>query len=177
MKNVVTLLLMAFVFWGIGALSQEKSGSQEQAQFSVEDDTVKSPISIPEEAWSVLRKDTSVLDVLADQNLSAEQLPKSWFTASAVHLSGSNERDLVVMGKGPLQGANVTTFWVFAQRPEGLRLVLNAPAHDLVIKPMRWNGYKTIEIASATAVRLSKVTFRFDGNQYRADTRPVSKPE
>jgi hypothetical protein len=166
-KKAVTLLTVISMFWAVDAVSQDKPDSPEQVQFSVEDETAKHPVSIPEDAWSILKKDAGVLEVLTNRSLSVNQLPASWFTASEVHLKVRNESDLVVVGKGPLQGANVTTFWVFLRRPQGLVLVLSAPAHDLIIKPTRRNGYKTIEIASTTAVRLSKVTFRFDRNQYR----------
>jgi hypothetical protein len=174
-KKAVTLLIFASMFWTVCAVSQDKMGIPEQLQFSAEDDSVKNPVAIPSDAWSILKSDPGVLEVLANRGLSVDQLPASWFTASEIHLDGRNESDLVVVGKGPLQGANVTTFWVFLRQPQGLKLVLNAPAHDLIIKPTRQNGYKTIEIASATAVRLSKTTFQFDGNQYRAEERSAPK--
>jgi hypothetical protein len=170
-KTIATLLTMIAVLWGASAISQEKSGFQEQVQFSAEDETVKHPISVPEEAWSILKRDPSVLEVLTDRNLTIDQLPASWFTASEVHLGGPDEGDVVVVGKGPLRGANVTTFWVFLRRPQGLKLALTVPAHDLIIKPVRRNGYKGIEIVSATAVKLSRVSYRFDGSQYRVNER------
>ena len=107
------------------------------------------------------------MEVLASQNLQADQLPKSWFAASEVRLDGPSEHDFVVIGKGMLQGANVTTFWVFAQGPQGLKLVLTLPAHDLSIKPTRTNGYRNIQAVMMTAGRVSTAELRFDGKEYR----------
>jgi hypothetical protein len=175
-KKTVILLAVASMFWGIGAVGQNKLHYSEQLQFSAEDENVRQPVRIPDDAWSMLKKDANVLEVLTNQKLPVDQLPTPWFTASEVHLGGPNERDLVVIGKGPLQGANVTTFWVFLHTPHGLKLVLTVPAHDLAIKPARWNGFKSIEIASATAVQVSRASYRFDGKQYRVyeqSTQPI----
>jgi hypothetical protein len=148
-------------------MSQDKSSSSEQVQFSAEDEGVKQSVSIPPDAWSILKKDSSVLEVLASQNLQPDQLPASWFVASEVHLDGPNRRGLVVIGKGMLQGANVTTFWVFTQGPNGLKLVLTLPAHDLSIKSTWTKGYRDIQTTMMTAGRVSTATLRFDGKEYR----------
>lgn len=94
--------------------------------------------------------------------------PGSWFSASEVHLDGSGETDLVVMGRGPLRGANVTTFWVFRGTLQGHVLVLTIPAHDLEITNTRWNGYRKIRTDAMTAVRSYTNLYRFDGGQYQA---------
>jgi hypothetical protein len=166
-KIPVLFLLVISFFCGVGAMSQDKASPSEQRQFSAEDESVKQPISIPPDAWSILKKDSNVLEVLAGQNLQADQLPVSWFAASEVHLDGPNERDLVVIGKGMLQGANATTFWIFVRRPQGLKLVLTLPAHDLSIEPSRTNGYRNIQATMMTAGRVSTAALRFDGEEYR----------
>lgn len=166
-KIPVLFLLVISFFWGVRAMSQDETSPSEQVQFSAEDESVKQPISIPPDAWSILKKDSNVLEVLASQNLKAGQLPASWFVASEVHLDGPNERDLVVIGKGMLQGANLTTFWVFAQSPQGLKLVLTLPAHDLFIEQTRTKGYRNIQAVMMTAGRVSTAELRFDGAEYR----------
>src|SRR5262245_29033087 len=94
------------------------------------------------------------------------KLPKSWLMASEVHLAGPDEKDIVVVAAGHLIGANATTFWILRPTDHSFAVLLAAPAHDLFIKDTRSNGYKDLEIAAATAVRVSTLTFRFDGNRY-----------
>ena len=166
-KISIHFLVAVCFFCGLGAMGQEKTIPSEQVQFSAEDESVTQPVSIPQDAWSILKKDNNVMEVLASQNLQADQLPKSWFAASEIHLDGPNEHDFVVIGKGMLQGANVTTFWVFAQTPQGLKLVLTLPAHDLSIEPTRTNGYRNIQAVMMTAGRVSTAELRFDGKEYR----------
>ncbi len=114
-----------------------------------------------------MQKDSYVQNVLENENLTAEQLPRSWFLTSTVHLDGSQENDLLVIANDKLAGGNVVTFWLFVQTPNGMKLVLNAPAHDLFIKSSRSHGHRDINMVGMTAVRIMSVTFRYDGNQYQ----------
>jgi hypothetical protein len=84
----VVFLGTVSLFGEASALNQEQSNSLEQSRFSAEAENVQRPTSIPDDAWSILQKDSNVLDVLASQNLRAYQLPSSWFGASAIHLDG-----------------------------------------------------------------------------------------
>ena len=86
------------------------------------------------------------------------------------------ETDIVVMAEGLLRGANVTTFWVLRPTKRGYEILVAAPAHDLSIKRTRANGYKDIELFSATAVSTSIMTLRWDGHQYKEHTRTSKAP-
>jgi hypothetical protein len=92
---------------------------------------------------------------------------QSWFSVAQVRLHGPKEEDLVVEAKGPLSGANVNLFWVFVASPEGLKLVLRAPAHDLILRPEQWGGYRTIELDSMTCCRISTTRLRFERGEFR----------
>jgi hypothetical protein len=140
---------------------------QEQLSFSAEDENVKLPADIPQDAWKILQEDHMVQDVLESENLTTEQLPRSWFLASAVHLGDSQENDLLVIANPPLAGGNVTTFWLFIQTPKGMKLVLTAPAHDFIIKSSRSHGHRDINMIGMTAIRIMSVTFHYDGNRYQ----------
>lgn len=98
--------------------------------------------------------------------MSPTDLPSSWFLASEIHLSNANRPDLVVIGRPPISGANVTTFWVFFNELGGYKLVLVAPAHDLIVKKALWKRVRDIELASMTAVQISTVLLRFNGKRY-----------
>lgn len=86
--------------------------------------------------------------------------------ASEIHLTSSTERDLVVIAGAPLSGANVTTFWIFRPTNPGYELLLDAPAHDMVVRNSRTNGYRDIELVSATAVTASTVLCRYRDVRY-----------
>jgi hypothetical protein len=144
----------------------DKTGAREQLHFSAEEETVTQPVSIPQDVLRILEGDRDVAESLKEQKLQPEQLPSSWFLASKVHLHGTEQSDLVVISSGPLMGANVVKFWVFGRTPHGFELLLAVPAHDLIIKNSRWQGYRTIEAAAMTASTISTVLFRFNGSVY-----------
>jgi len=172
---VEILLVSIFVFGSCYARSQHPKPS-EQLHFSAEDPSVLHPVSIPDDVMAMLREDEMVRTNLEDEESPPEKLPSSWFSASAVHLSGGKSADLVVVANQPLAGANVTTFWVFRSTSSGHELVLTAPAHDLIIKSSRSKEYRDIELMSATAVNVTSIVLRFDGNryfEYRAKTEPI----
>jgi hypothetical protein len=142
----------------------------EQLHFSAEEENVKRPIALPEEALALIAKDPYVMELLKDQRPEEAQL-STWLSASEVHLDGPKEKDIIVVAKGPLSGANVTTFWILRPSSRGFEVMLTVPAHDLVIQNMRSKGYRDIEALAATAVRVSTIYFRFDGNQYKPSAR------
>jgi hypothetical protein len=166
MKWPVFLLSASLAICGALSAQNKHSHSTEQSVFSAEDDAVKKPAAIPEDVLAILAKDEMVSRTLEDENLPAEKIPMSWFSASAIHLSKSGKTDFVVMAKGPLAGGNVVTFWIFRGTGHGHELVLTAPMHDLVVRHSRRNGYRDVELTSMSAVKISSVLCRFDGKQY-----------
>jgi len=161
------VILLCLVMCGASIAQSKHLHFTEQLAFSAEDDAVKKPVAIPQDVLAILVKDKMVSRELENENLPAEKIPLSWFSASAIHLSNSNKTDFVVMARGPLAGGNVVTFWVFRGTPHGHELVLTAPMHDLIVKNTRWNGYRDVEFASMSAAKISTVLCRFDGKQYK----------
>jgi hypothetical protein len=163
--------------WIYGELIPESKSSHpsEQRHFSAEVPGVDNPVAIPQDVLAVLKADEMVRNALESENIPAEKVPLSWFSAAIVHLSNSREADFVVMAKGTLAGGNVVTFWVFCATARGHVLVLTAPAHGLSVKNTRWRGHRDIELTSASAVQFSKVLCRFDGEKY-AKYKTKSEP-
>jgi hypothetical protein len=151
---------------GAFAAQRKSSHSSEQTHFSAEEDAVRDPVTIPKDVLAILRTDDAVRGALEDKNIPSEKMPLSWFSASKIHLSNPRRSDIIVVGEPPLAGANVVTFWVFRATPQGYKLVLNAPAHDLAVANTRSKGYRDIELTSMTAVQISTVLCRFDGKKY-----------
>jgi hypothetical protein len=111
--------------------------------------------------------DPSIQNVLKDENLPVDKLPPAWFRVSEAHLSGGNDHSLIVMADGRLRGANLTTFWVFRASAGGYEPLLSEPAHDLLIKDTISNGYRDIELSSASEAISWRDVFRFDGKSYQ----------
>ena len=164
-KAAFVFLLMAVAMRGT-AFSQNKH-SQEQTQFSAEDETVKSPVPIPDDAWAILKAERYVQNVLESVNLTPDLLPRSWFSAAIVHLHGDKEKDLIVMAEGEMTGGNISPFWVFLDTPQGMKLVLNTSAHDVSIKHSQWHGYRVIEFSGATCCEISRTWLRYENGEYR----------
>lgn len=165
-KRFGVTLLTFLVVCGVATAQRRRSHPSEQTYFSAEVEGVEKPVTLPQDVVAILRAEEMVRNGIEDENLPPEEMPLSWFSASAIHLSNSAKVDLVVVGNPPLAGANVTTFWVFHATPHGYELVLTAPAHDLEVKNTRWKGYRDIELISMTAVQMSRVLCRFDGQRY-----------
>ena len=162
-----SVIFLCLAMCGASFAQSKHSHSPEQLAFSAEDDAVKKPIAVPRDILAMLTKDKMVLRELENENLAPDKMPLSWFSASAVHLNNSNKTDFIVMARGPLAGGNVVTFWVFRGTAHGDELVLTAPTHNLIVKNARWNGYRDIELASMSAVKVSTVVCRFDGHRYK----------
>jgi hypothetical protein len=145
---------------------QDRPKSEEQRQFSAEDEGARHPVSIPAEVMTILGNDKRVQSVAENENIPMDKVPSEWFSASAIHLGGPDRRDLIVVARGPLAGANVDVFWVFIHEKQGFRLALMVPAHDLVVKSARTHGYRNIEASGATANTITTAQFKFDGETY-----------
>jgi hypothetical protein len=169
--------LIAFSVVSSCALSvgiSTKPASEEESIFSAEDTAVK-PVSLPSEIVAILAQDARVQEELRIEGVSAEALPSRWFVLSEVHLKSPGEREFIVMGTGPLLGANVTTFWVFRPVSRNLVLILRATAHTLALNDTRSRGYRDIELISATAVQYTNVVYQFNGETYERQTS--SRPQ
>src|SRR5262249_16232636 len=105
LRTTILILLTVVV-----PLACTPKSSPEQQSFSAEDETVKHAAPVPPQVLAILARDSDVQQAREALNLSV--VPMGWFPASEIHLHGREERDLVVMGIGPIRGANVTTFWI-----------------------------------------------------------------
>lgn len=174
-KRISLLIDIFLIASAAPSQSRPDSAFAEQTIFSAEDYTVKRPVPLSNQLVSILLKDPDVQEVLSNEGLPISSLPKSWFLVSEVHLGGPDERDLVVIAAGRLQGANVTTYWIFRAYPGGLVQLLKAPAHTIVIKNQRSKGYKNVELMSATSDQVSTTLCRFNGTRYVPTERKLEK--
>jgi hypothetical protein len=168
MKIKRPLLIALVVLLACSRQSADGKSEQpvEQTSFSAEDESVKKPVAIPQDVLAALSRDELVQNVLDNENIPAEKIPISWFSASAIHLGNAREVDLIVMSVGPVHGANVTMFWAFRPTVSGHELMFTGGGHDLRVKTSRTNGYRDIETLAVTMQKASTVLYRFDGKKY-----------
>lgn len=160
---VLLFSLFALVNWTLPANAADSHPS-EQTDFSVEDETVNKPVTIPEDVLATLKKDDLVTSEI--ENNPDEKMSRSWFSASAIHLSTGNRADLIVVAEPPIAGANVSMFWVFRSTARGHILVLETGGHDLAVKRGSSQGYRDIETFSVTMQMFTSILYKFDGKTY-----------
>ncbi len=154
------LRLLPLCYLAILVATFMTAANEEQRVFSAEDEALKHPAPVPPGVIELLTRDSTVRDTLASEHLAGKAIPASWLLASEIHLRSASEKDLIVIGEGPLSGANVTTFWIFRPSGGGYKALLNdAPA----------------ELLSATAATMSSVVCKFDGVMY-VPTRKTLQP-
>jgi hypothetical protein len=163
-RVVVALFIAGWVNCAC-AQTHTKPAVREQTHFSAEDEDVEHPVLIPGKVWEILKHDNST-EIYLDEGSSPAERQRSWFSAAVVHLQDASKMDYVVEAKGPLRGANVNPFWVFLDTPNGMKLVLAASAHDLLILSNRWNGVRNIELDSATCCQLTTTWLRYENGKF-----------
>ena len=130
---------------------------------------------LSEAAKKALASDPAVADVMRDEGISIDTIPKNWFTASVVHLGPRTRSDLVVMGLGISLGPYSARFWVLRQTLQGYDLVLGIDTHDLEVLQASTNGLRDIETGLSTTGGRFTGTYRFDGHRYRKAPTPQDK--
>jgi hypothetical protein len=174
-----------------GGQNPTNDQKQEQTVFDAEPDPdvmhISKPVEIPDSALEALR-DTILggpANCLKSRGVTPEQASASWFLASAVHLNGPNEVDLVVLLNEPVLGnpknpggcllpANGNYFWVLGPGSASgrYRLLLESYGHRLEVLNSRTNRYRDIQIGFASTVGNAAALYKFTLSQYqRAETK------
>jgi len=156
-------LLTGFLLFPANAQITQKKNTVEQTSFSMEF-PFEQPVVLSEAAKKALATDRGIADVMKDDHLSIESIPKDWFTASEVHLGPKSETDLVVMGIGISLGTYSAGFWILRQTLQGYEIVLAVDTHDLALLGTSTNGLRDIETGLSTG---GSNTSRFDGHRYQ----------
>ncbi len=180
--GIQALLCFALVLGSVaGPNGVSQTGKQEQSSFGSEEipgePLVKQPVPVPVAVSEILKGDEGVKSCLEDNPLPAGEKLSSWFIASAVHLSGSNETDLVVLAN-PQPGESyscfhsvtgISWFWVFRQDGRRYELLLRAACNGLKVLKTRNNGYRNLQTVTLGQAGgyLTTTSFRFDGKRYQ----------
>jgi hypothetical protein len=153
-----------------------KKDAVEQTSFGMEF-PFEQPVPLSESAKKALATDQGIAEVMKDDQLSIESIPKGWFTASEVHLGPKSETDLVVMGLGISLGPYSAGFWILRQTPQGYEIVLAVHTHNLALLDSSTNGFRDIETGLATGGESYIDKYRFDGHRYQISPRRRNRPK
>lgn len=145
-----------------------------QRAFDVEED-FETPVPLPAEAWKLIvdrEENSHFRDELLEENAS-ERLTQ----ASRVDIDGKSEADYVVKGRGILNGANVTRFYIILSAGDGkFEMALSISTKVLFLSDQRdRHGARKIDTVSLTAVEAFERSYLFDGKQYQFKSVTVSK--
>ena len=154
-------MLVAAMTTSLAASQKQSVGTKppaEQSHFGSEEE-IDRPIAAPEEVVQTIRqihKGTSEVQAL-------------WLQASEIHLDGSNEIDLIVVGTGSLRGAHVVPFWVFRKKQTSYELVLATGGDALSVLKTRSKGFREINAygIGLAGAEITTTTFKFDGRHYQ----------
>lgn len=126
------------------------------------------PVALNQAAKKALASDPAVADVMRDDGLTIDTIPKDWFTASEVHLTSEAQADLLVMGLGISLGPYTAGFWILRKTPQGYDLLLSTNSHGLEILQTSTNGLRDIETGLTAGGSTYSQSFKFDGHRYQA---------
>jgi hypothetical protein len=87
-----------------------------------------------------------------------------------VHLNSSNEVDLVVIGLGPMRGAETRWFWVVRSARKNPEVILFSGGDSLEVTDKKTHGYKDIGVVWMSSLETETAVYQFDGTSYATRT-------
>jgi len=157
---------LALAAGGICVMQGQTAPLAEQTSFS-ESAPVQHPAALSPGVLRVLFETDQARQVLNFASDAAQDDPARLFRAAEVHLTGSDEVDLVVVGVPPMSGADANWFWVIRATRGGPRVVLFTSANSLDLAGSTTNGYRDIVATWSSATETQETTFHFDGKSYK----------
>lgn len=164
--KAVFAAVLALAAGGICVAHAQTALVSAQTSFS-ENAPVQHPVALSPGVLKVLFETDQARQVLNFASDAAQDDPARLFRAAEVHLAGSDEVDLVVVGVPPMAGADSSWFWVIRATRNGPRVVLFTSASSLDLAESTTNGYRDIIATSSSASETQETTYHFDGKSYK----------
>jgi len=176
MKILSFCFLVAVLAFGPRGLSAEDHKSHEQTVFNAQDLRVERPVDIPQPILSVLANDEYVSSMKEDAPGNASFPPRDWFAASLLVTRKSGSRLYLILGKGPLVGAHVTTFWLveFGVDAKPPTVLLRVAADQLIVGKHDASSYPKVTAVVVTQQAVTDTTYRFSSGKYLS-VRPTNR--
>lgn len=155
--------------------AQQPTRRPDKPNVFFEDTPVSQPASITEHVLTLLLQTDAGKQgadfsngLVADGRCGPQACnPGNLFRAAEVHLDGSDERDLVVIGVCPMCGAGEGWFWVVRSAYSNPRVGLFAPGNSLELLTSRTKGMRDVRSRWWGASQKSETIYHFDGSNYK----------
>ena len=165
MTRIITISALILVCAAALQAQSRPGRVKEQLDFALEGE-VKHPVALTDAELAALAGD-EIMKRELDRDPPITKLTRQGLEAAVVHLRGTDERDLVIIGSGwPYLGANVGPFWVIRDLPTGPQVVFSTIALQVTIQRTSFNGLRNIEAFAATGIEGTTANFRFNGTKY-----------
>lgn len=171
--NRISLLVALGLLLANGAGAH--AAQAEQTTFNADEaQPLVSPLPIPRFILKILEKDETVEACAKDNPIDPTQPLRAWFVASAIHLHGSGEEDVVILprvaGERYLcfhSAEGIGWFWVFQPTRAGqYQLVLKASGLRLRVLDTQHKGYRDIRTDGQVGKFGTMTVFRFEAGRY-----------
>ena len=148
---------------------------------------VRRPVRLPETVLAILKKDITAQSCLSENPVSPDRPFSSWFVASAIHLDGDAEVDMVVLPRSDPQPTymcfhsveGIGWFWIFRLRRGDSQLVLKAAGNGMRVLRSIHKKYRDIETGTLgqAGKYVTTTTYWFDGSDYRAKSQMTKESQ
>jgi hypothetical protein len=161
--KTIRIVLVITALCAVTSAQPNSSSAAEQRFFNLED-AVQNRVDLSDAELAALAADDYFKGA---SQPSTSKLTQDGLEAAVVHLCGSSERDLVVVGDGaPYAGANNGPFWIIRDLPSGPAIVLSTVSLGLTIETGRSSKCLNVETFTANAVEGTTTDLRFNGQKY-----------
>lgn len=163
--RLVGIPLLVLTLAGMALVAYGQTSPPEQRVFPVQH-----PVSLSPEVLRVLLAMHPAKETFEVINDSEKHDPSKLFQATEVHLSNSDEVDLVVIGLGPMRGAESLWFWVVRSARKNPEVILFSGGDSLEVTDKKTHGYKDIGVVWMSSSETETTVYQFDGMFYRMRT-------
>lgn len=169
MKLLKTILFVFAAVAGIALIArgQEAHPGAEQKFFSPGDSPIQHPVALSADVLRLLLATQTAKQTFAVLDDSQKANPSQLFQAGEVHLNSADQVDLVVIGMGPMKGADAGWFWIVRSARKDPQVVLFGGGDSLEVLDNKTHGYKDIRIAWSSSFETEATTYQFDGGAYQ----------
>ena len=166
LRECIALTLGLLWTGGLTAQAQMKTVDTGQQVFSAGDDRFDRSVPISQDVVKLLLRTEEAkvaLRVATDQELRE---PGKSFRAVEIHLSESNEVALLVLGVGPMHGADNAWFWIVLSPGVRPRVALFATGESVELMDSRTRNHADIRSRWSSPRDTCTRIYHFNGQRY-----------
>lgn len=168
-STLLKLALSATVLTLLSSLCRAEIGGQ-HTRFCEEGpaEVVINPVPLPSEVLNaVMRSKEGKLALGEARERHSKLEPATLLKGAPLQLSNSGDPFFILMGSGPLTGADNTWFWIVRQSGHRTSVLLSLHANCVSIGPKKRQGYADVGTSWSSAAVSRTEIFRFNGKHYR----------